>query len=328
MLLLNKENIKQVFTMKDAIKSVKESFILYSQRKSEDPLRTNIKVPKYNGSLLFMPSYVESTDFASLKIINLYPENIDKGVATSFSQIVLIDASTGEIVSILDGSYVTQLRTGAASGVCFDELSRKDAKVGALIGTGGQAATQLEAMLSVRNLELVKVYDLSLERTTEFVKRMNKELKDYNTKIIVASSADDALENADLLITVTPSKKPVFDASKCKKGITISCVGSYQPDMQEMDPEILTLANKIYFDSKSAVLQEAGDIIIPLESGLISKDDFTGELGDVLSGKIKGRESNEEIIVFKTVGIGVQDLISAKNIYKNSLSKNVGINWS
>ena len=328
MLLLNKEDIKRVFSMEDAIESVKQSFVLYSDDKTENPLRTNIKASKHDGTLLFMPTYAEETDSASLKIINIYPKNVDKGRPTSYAQVVLIDARTGEIGAILDGTYVTQLRTGAASGACFDILGRADAKVGALIGTGGQAATQLEAMMSVRKLDLVKVYDCSLERTKKFVDAMSKELEKYNTKIVAVSSADDAVEDADLLITVTPSKKPVFNALKCKEGITVSCVGSYQPDMQEMDPQILSRAGKIYLDSKSAVLKESGDIIIPLNDGDISENDLTGELGDLLSGRIKGRENDEEIIVFKTVGIGIQDLMTAKAIHEKAIDYGIGTNWN
>lgn len=328
MLLISKEDIKHVFSMKDTIESVKQSFMLYSRGRSENPLRTNIQVKKHGGSLLFMPTYVEDTDYASLKIINIFPQNIAKGLPTSIAQVVLIDGKTGIIVAVLDGTYVTQLRTGAASGVAFDALARKDAKVGALIGTGGQAATQLEAMMSVRNLGLIKIYDREAERLNDFVSAMSKELAAYGTKLIAVSSADEAVEDADILVTVTPSNKPVFDASKCKVGITVSCVGSYQPNMQEMDPLILTRASKIYFDSKSAVLEEAGDILIPLNNGIITEKDFTGELGDVLLGKIKGRENDEEIIVFKTVGIGIQDLLTAKAIYEKSVAAGIGTEWN
>lgn len=313
--------------MKEAVDAVKESFQLYSQGRTENPLRTNIQVPEEEGTLLFMPAYAQDTHCASLKIINLYPKNMEKGMPTSFAQVILIDAQSGEIAAILDGTYVTQLRTGAASGACFDVLGRKDARTGALIGTGGQAETQLEAMLTVRPLELVKVYDCSPERTKDFVERMNKKFKTYDTEIVAAPSADEAVHGADLLITVTPSKQPVFDASKCKAGITVSCVGAYQPDMQEMDPKILTRADKIYFDSKDAVLEESGDILIPLNDGSITVTDFTGELGEVLSGKIKGREDNDEIIVFETVGIGVQDLVTAKAIYEKALAAGVGTHW-
>lgn len=327
MLLLSRENIKQVFTMKEAVEADKEAFRLFSEGKSVVSLRTNISAPKHDGAFLFMPSYVEEMDCSAIKIVNVFPKNIDKGLPSTPAQVLLIDGTTGIVISVLDGTYVTQLRTGAASGAAFDVLARKDAKKGAMIGTGGQAATQLEAMMAVRHLEEVKVYDLNAERLQAFVNQMNEELASYGTKVVAAVSADDAVEDADLVVTVTPSSKPVFDGTKIKKGATVSCVGSYQPHMQEMDPVILTRASKIYFDSVDAVLSEAGDILIPLEEGTISKEDFTGDLGDVLLGKVVARENDEEIIVFKTVGIGTQDLVTAKKIYDKALEQVVGTIW-
>jgi ornithine cyclodeaminase len=138
---------------------------------------------------------------------------------------------------------------------------------------------------------------------------------------------DDAIHDADLIITVTPAASPVFDGSKVKAGATVSCVGSYQPHMQEMDPVILTRASKLYFDSEEAVLSEAGDILIPLEDGTITKEDFTGDIGDVLLGNLVGRENDEEIIVFKTVGIGAQDLVTAQKIYEKAREAAVGTEW-
>lgn len=327
MLLLSREDIKKVFTIKDAIEADKYAFTLVVDGKCEAPLRTNIQAPKYDGCFLFMPAYVSEMDTASLKIINIFPHNIDQGKPSSPAQVLLIDGTTGIVTAVLDGTYVTQLRTGAASGAAFDVLAKKDCKIGALIGTGGQAATQLEAMIAVRDLEEARVFDLNLERTKEFAARMQEELKDYGTKIIPVNSSDEAVDNADLVITVTPSSKPVFDASKIKAGATISCVGAYQPHMQEMDPAILTRASKLYFDSEEAVLSESGDILIPLEDGTITKDDFTGDLGQVIKGELIGRENDEEIIVFETVGVATQDLVAARRIYDKAVEAGVGINW-
>ena len=327
MLLLNREDIEKVFTMKDSIEAVKEAFTLFTEGKGVVPLRTNIQAPKYGGAMLFMPGFIEDLDCAAIKIVSIFPRNIDMGKPSAPATVLLMDGTTGEVTSILDGTYVTQLRTGAASGAAFDVLGRKDAKKGALIGTGGQAATQLEAMIVARNLDEVRVFDANPERTEAFVKRMQKELNDYGTKIIAGKSSDDTIEDADLIVTVTPSSKPVFDGSKVKKGATVSCVGSYQPHMQEMDPVILTRASKIFFDSVDAVLSEAGDILIPLEDGTITKDDFSGDLGEVLLGKVNGRDNDDEIIVFKTVGISLQDLVTAKKIYDKALEKNIGTEW-
>ena len=324
MLLLSREDIKKVFTIKDAIEADKKAFQLVVEGKCDAPLRTNIQAPKHDGCFLFMPAYVEDMETASLKIINIFPHNIDNGIPSSPAQVLLIDGKTGIVIAVLDGTYVTQLRTGAA----FDVLAKKDCRIGALIGTGGQAATQLEAMIAARKLEEVRVYDLNFERTKDFAARMQEELKDYGTRIVAVETSDAAIDDADLLITVTPSSKPVFDGTKIKKGATISCVGAYQHHMQEMDPAILPRASKIYFDSEDAVLSESGDILIPLEEGIITKDDFTGDLGNVIKGELVGRENDDEIIVFETVGVATQDLVAAREIYDKAVKAGVGTEWN
>lgn len=327
MLLLSRKDIEKVFTMRDSIEGVKDAFKIFSEGKSVVPLRTKIQCPKYNGVFLFMPAYVEDVDYASMKIVNIFPKNFENGKPTAPAQVFLIDGTDGIVKAVLDGTYITKLRTGAASGAAFDLFAKKDCKIGALIGTGGQASSQLEGMLTARNLHEVRIFDLNPKKLKEFVSDMNKKFSKLNTKIIAAKSSDEAILNADLIITVTPSTKPVFDGNNVKKGATISCVGSYQPNMQEMDPIILKRASKIYFDSMDAVLAESGDIIIPLNNKTITKEDFTGEIGDYILGKIPGRENDDEIIVFKTVGIGTQDLITAKYIYEKALEKGIGLNW-
>lgn len=328
MLLLSREDIKKVITMKDVIEADKEAFQMVVEGTCEIPLRTNIQAPKYDGCFLFMPAYAQGIDTASLKVINIFPHNIDNGKPSSPAQVFLIDGTTGFVTAVLDGTYVTQLRTGAASGAAFDVLAKKECKIGALIGTGGQAPTQLEAMLAARSLEEVRVYDLNPERTKAFAERMQEELKDYGARIVAVESSDEAVADADLLITVTPSSKPVFDGTKVKAGATVSCVGAYQHHMQEMDPAILPRASKIYFDSKEAVLSESGDILIPLEQGIITEADFTGDLGDVIKGNVIGRENDEEIIVFETVGVAAQDLVTAKAIYDKAVAAGIGTEWN
>ncbi len=245
MLLLSKEDIQKVFNMRDSIETNKECFKLFSQGKSEVPLRTTIQAPKQDGVFLFMPSYVEDLDVAALKVVNIFPDNTKYNLPTAPAQVLLMDGKTGMINALLDGTYITQLRTGASSGVAFDLFARKNSKIGALIGTGSQAKCQLEAMMSSRNLEEIRVFSRDKSKRKEFVDEMNIQLKQYNTKIIEVESSDEAIENADMIVTVTSSNKPVFDATKVKQGATISCVGSYQHHMQEMDPNILQRASKI-----------------------------------------------------------------------------------
>ena len=176
-------------------------------------------------------------------------------------------------------------------------------------------------------LEEIRVYDRDAEKLGKFAARMTEKLGGQKTRIAAAASSDEAIENADLITLVTPATSPVIDGSKVKPGAVVSCVGAYQHHMQELDPVVLERAGKIYFDSKDAVLSESGDILIPLEEGRISEDDFTGDLGDLILGRIPGRQSDDEIIVFETVGIAAQDLVTAKRIYEKALATGVGTNW-
>lgn len=326
MLLLSREDIKSVVTMKDMIEADKTAFKMTVDGTVKTPLRTVID-GKYDGAFLFMPAYAPELDAAAMKVIDIFPHNVDNGKMTSPTQVMLIDGKDGYVIALLDGTYVTQLRTGASSGAAFDLLAKKDCKRGALIGTGGQAATQLEAMLAARKLDEVKIYDLNAERCQAFAEQMQKELVDYGAKITAAESSDECIEDADLIITVTPSAKPVFDGTKVKEGATISCVGTYEPHKHEMDPAILPRASKIICDSKEAALSETGDLLIPIKEGIISETDILGSLGDVINGTIKGRENDDEIIVYETVGVAAQDLVAAKVIYDKAVEVGKGMNW-
>lgn len=326
MLLLSREDIKKVVTMKEMIEADKTAFKMTVDGTVKTPLRTVID-GKYDGAFLFMPAYAPELDAAAMKVIDIFPHNVDNGKMTSPAQVMLIDGKDGYVVALLDGTYVTQLRTGASSGAAFDLLAKKECKKGAMIGTGGQAATQLEAMLAARKLEEVKIYDLNKERCEAFAKEMQEELASYGAKIIAAASSDECIEDADLIITVTPSAKPVFDGTKVKAGATISCVGTYEPHKHEMDPAILPRTSKIICDSKEAALSETGDLLIPIKEGIITEDDVLGSLGDVINGTLKGRENDEEIIVYETVGVAAQDLVAAKVIYDKAVAAGIGMEW-
>ncbi|HBG5847387.1 TPA: ornithine cyclodeaminase family protein [Clostridioides difficile] len=327
MLLLKKDDIEKVFTMRDAIEADKEAFRIYCEGKSVNPLRTNISVPSQDASMLFMPGYVEELGCGGIKIVSVFPKNAQKGKPVIPATVLLLDGETGEVSAVLDGTYVTQIRTGAASGAAIDVLAKKDSKIGALIGLGGQGEPQLEAMIEARNLDEVRVFSRNKESREKFAEEMNLKLSKYNTKIVAVESSDKAIDNADVIVLATPSKQPVLNGNLVKKGALISAVGSYMPDMQELCPNCLTRASKIFFESTDAVLSESGDILIPLKEGKISKDDFSGDLGNVINGTIPGREDDDEIIVFKTVGIGVQDVVTAKRIYDKAKENGVGMDW-
>lgn len=327
MLLLSEKEIKSVVSMRDIIEANKTAFRMIADGSVEVPLRAAIKAPAHDGTFLFMPSYAASEEAAAVKIISVFPHNAEAGLDVCPAQVLLLDGRTGYITAMLDGATVTRLRTGAASGAAFDVLAKKDCRKGALFGTGGQAPEQLEAMLCSRKIETVMVYSRNAEKCAAFCERMQKELASYGARIVPAEDPDEAVADADLVITVTTSAVPVFDGTKVKPGCTISCIGTYEPGKHELDPAVLPRASKIICDYKDAVLSESGDLLIPLADGTIKDEDIRGSLGDVIDGRIAGRESDDEIIVFESVGVASQDLAAARIIYEKALAAGAGTEW-
>ena len=325
-LVLKESDISPIITMSDIISADREALSIYSNHQSNIPLRTNINVPEYNGQCLFMSGYAAPAKALGVKIVSVYPDNINKNLTSVPATMILVNSETGIVNALIDGTYLTRLRTGAITGLATEILSRKDSQILALFGTGGQAITQFEAILTVRKIELVKVYDLVYERAEEFSKKMtNLFSKKFNgVKIIAVKTSDEAVENADIITTVTTSKRPVFKADKVKNNVHINGVGSYTPEMCEIPEEILIKANKIYVDTKDGAINESGDLIGPIKKGLIKVEKINGELGEVINGKIKGRESNEEMTFFKTTGSAVLDLVAAQKIFEIAKKSKIG----
>ena len=324
-LILREEDILKAVDIKDIIEADKEALKNYSDGGSDIPLRTVIDVDKDSSSTaIFMPGYIKNKNALGMKIIDIYPDNIEKGLVTSPSTMILIDKDNGFVKAIIDGTILTRLRTGAVSGAATEVLANEDARSFLLIGTGGQAGTQLEAVLAVRDIEEAYVFDVNYERAEAFAKEMNEKLKCYGAKILAIKELDEVLGDVDIITTVTTSKKPVFDGNKVKKGVHVNSVGSYTPDMQETPPELLVRAGKIFTDTNEGVIEEAGDVIIPMNEGKISKEKVAHELGDLLLGREVGRESKEEITWFKTVGFAGLDLVAGEKVYQLAKEKGIG----
>lgn len=322
--ILKEKDIKKIYNMKDAINASKDALKLYSKGSTDIPLRVNINVDEDSESM-YMPGYVKDEEALGIKLVSTYPKNLEIGLDTISSMMILKNYKTGEVSSIMDGSYLTRLRTGAVSGAATDILARKDAKIFTLIGTGGQAKEQLEAVLNVRNIEEVRIAGRDKEKTQEFVNNMIDQFSnEFKCRIKMVENVDKAVKDADIITTVTTAKEPTFDGKLIKKGVHINGIGSFMPNMQEVDLYVLKNSDKIYVDTKEGVLNESGDFIIPIEKGKFSKKDIDGEIGDVILKRLPGRENNDEITFFKSVGSGVLDLVTAKRIYDRSKGKDVG----
>lgn len=327
MLLLNEQDIRKVFDMNDAIDSNIEAYKIFSSGNAVVPLRQVITADEGRGNFAFMPAYSSKLGAAGIKIVNIFPGNRERGEATTIGQVLLMDDKSGEVLALMDGSFITKFRTGAASGAAFTLFARNDAKIGCLIGTGGQADCQLEAMLAACDLDEVRIVARDFAKTEKFTEEMSERFKDSGTKLIAYDDANEAVDGADVIVVVTVSTEPVFDANRVKKGAVVSGVGSYTAEMNEIDPKLFKLADKIYFDSKDACIAESADIQIPLREGLVSLEGLTGDIGEYALGEISGREADDEIIIFKNVGLGILDLVIAKLIYEKAKNRKIGYQW-
>lgn len=319
--VLNQADMVKHFSMSQAIQACKDALAFYSTGGADIPLRINIDAPLESGQCLYMPGYVPQAEAMGIKIVSVYSKNPDRGLPSVPATMILLDQQTGQVCALLDGTFLTQLRTGAVSGAATDLLAREDSHIFALLGTGGQAESQLEAVLAVRPIRQVRVFSRNLARATEFAARMSAK---FDVEIIAVETAAQAIEHADIITAVTTATSPVFDGRLVKPGAHINGVGSYTPAMQELDAYTITHAGKVYVDTLDGVLNESGDLIIPIREGLCDQSVITGELGQLIAGTISGRTDDKEITVFKTTGTAVLDVVTAKRIYTCAVQNNIG----
>ncbi|MBP8632693.1 MAG: ornithine cyclodeaminase family protein [Synergistaceae bacterium] len=325
MLLLSREDILSVFTMRDAIEADKKAFVLHTKGKAVVPLRINIETESKEGQCMFMPAYVGGElNMAGVKLVSYFPANAEKGIPVVPATVPLIDGTTGLVTAIIEGTTLTQIRTAAISGAATELLSNPDSKVAALFGTGGQAAAQLEALMTVRKLEEIRIFDALPGRAAVFVEKQQQLADRFGVKLIEADNPKKAVTDADVITTVTTSATPVFSNDDIKPGCHINGVGSYTPDKRELPTELLRRAGRIFVDNREAVLSEAGDFIIPMKEGLFSSDSIAGELGDLILGNVEGRRSKDEITILKTVGFATLVIVAAAEIYKKATEAGVG----
>jgi ornithine cyclodeaminase/alanine dehydrogenase-like protein (mu-crystallin family) len=220
----------------------------------------------------------------------------------------------------MDGEYLTALRTGAASGLATRCFARKDARILELFGCGSQGRTQLEAVVCERDIKKVLVFDPNEELARQFISEMEQRL---NLEMVYTTDTNQ-LKEADIICTATNSQKPLFKRENVKEGVHINAIGSFQPHMQELDPLLIRDA-RVFLDHSEPCLKESGDLIKPISEGIISETHIAGEIGDFLLDKITGRESEEQITLFKSVGVAIQDYAVATDIYKSSLEEGFGI---
>ncbi len=300
--ILSANDVRAALPMPAAIAAMRRAFGQLSAGDATVPLRSRISTEK--GVTLLMPAYLPKSAALGVKIVSVYGNNPTRGLPVVAATVLVLDPETGLPRALMDGTSLTAIRTGAGGGLAADLLARKDAHTVALFGAGVQARAQLQAVLAVRNIR--RVYLIS--RTRQSVQKLADEISGWQNppQIVQANSAAEAVQNADIVITATTSSTPVFDGNDLRPGTHITGVGSYTPQMQEVDAVTVNRA-RVVVDSREAALAEAGDIIIPGAA-------ISAELGEIVNGTQPGRLNDREITFFKSVGVAVQDAIAAAEV--------------
>ena len=319
MLILNQEEVKQIIPLSEIDKVVKQielAFSKYGKGEVDMPPKTYLYFKKDNGDLRVMPSFSEELKMAGTKIVNVHPDNPKQNLPTVGAVIVLNDAKTGAPLALMDGTYITGMRTGAAGAVASKYLAKEGAKSLGVVGAGQQAIFQIAATASALKLEDILVYDVNEAN----IEKLATELEKIGIKI--KKGTLEEVSKQDILTTTTPSREPVVKNDWVVKGMHINAVGADAEGKEELDPEILKRAKIILDDWTQA--SHSGEINVPVAKGIIKKEDVYGSLGEVVAGIKKGRENNEEITMFDSTGLALQDLFAAAMVYEEALKRGVG----
>lgn len=300
--ILTQGEVRKSLQMAEAIEAMREAFRQLSAGSVVVPLRLPLETRQ--GVTLFMPACLKETNEVGAKIVSVYACNRERGLPLIHAVVVVLDGETGVPLALMDGAYLTALRTGAASGLATQLLSRPESSVLAVFGAGVQARTQVEAMRAVRPIRKIRI----ISRSAESARRFAAELS--GIEVEMPDNRRATLRGADVVVAATTSRTPVFDGDDVEPGTHVNAIGSYKPEMQEVDARLVAKA-RIIVDSRQAALQEAGDLMVPMRDGVISEECIVAELGEIVSGDKVGRSSPAEITLFKSVGNAAQDVAIA-----------------
>jgi ornithine cyclodeaminase/alanine dehydrogenase-like protein (mu-crystallin family) len=300
-LFLNEEQVRQHLRMADLIPAMEKALIDFSAGEVTQPMRSVIKVEPPGGFLGLMPAL--TPDGLGLKAVTFYPLNAERGIPTHMATIFLVDPQTGTPLAIMDGRLITEMRTAAVSASATKLLAPADARILAILGSGVQARSHVEALRLVRHFEEVRVWSPTREHAEQFAKEIG----------VRSMSAEEAVRGADVVVTATNSKTPVLKGSWLKPGCHVNAVGACRPDWRELDDK--AMSNVVFVDSREGAMKESGDFIL-------SRAEIYAELGEALAGKIPSRAN--ETTIFKSLGMAVEDIGAAALVYRSVTQPDFG----
>ncbi|MFS0786406.1 ornithine cyclodeaminase family protein [Shouchella sp. 1P09AA] len=322
MLILTKSMIESIYTMEDCLEDVTDAFL--ANRNHTTPVRTALDHPATNGTSLYMPAYSEHLGYSAIKMVSVFPDNPQQGRPALRGTILLTDTTTGEHVALMDASYLTILRTGASSGVATRVLAKKTATTLSIIGTGAQAVGQIQAVLAVRPITTISLYNRTEEKARSFAEQLPAHIPHWRGDIEVVKSAKEAVQAADILVCSTKSTTPVFNGDDLLPGTHINGIGSFQASMQEVDVTTLKRSQKVIVDTLEGANHEAGDLLIPSKKGEWSFDHIYSEIASILANEKRGRVTDEEITFYKSVGVAYLDTAVAVAVFQKAVQAGLG----
>jgi alanine dehydrogenase len=318
-LWLNRNEVESLLDMKGALKVVEEAFRQHGLKKVQMPSKLYLYFKNHNGDLRTMPAYLEEQDITGVKIVNVHPDNPKKGLPTVMALVILNSTETGAPIAVMDGTYLTDMRTGAAGGVAVKYLARRNAKTVGFVGTGNQARTQLLAINEIIDIDEVKATSTSEKHALAFKEEMEKRI---SCEITPKKSIREVCD-CDILVTTTPSREPIVMNEWIAEGTHINAIGADAPGKEELDPKILKRAKVVVDDLPQA--SHSGEVNVPLAKGLIMEKDIFGELGEVITGKKRARTRDSDITVFDSTGLAIQDVATANLVYQKAVKGKIGI---
>ena len=322
-LLLTERDVRAVLPMPDLIEAMGGALSAYSARRVVQPVRTVLEVGSDSGLFAVMPAALDDPPVAGAKLVTVYNRNHERGLPSHLASIVVLDHATGALVALMDGRYITEVRTAAVSAVSVKLLARPNAASLAIIGSGVQARSHLEAIRLVRQLSEVRVWSPTARHRDAFAADMSAAM---GLPVRAAASAAEAARGADLIVLATASATPVLDDEAVAAGAHICGVGACRPDQREMPTAVIARA-RVFVDSRAAALKEAGDLLLPMKERAIDERHIAGELGELALGRIPGRQADSDVTIFKSLGMAVEDVVTARLVVERARAAGLGYSF-
>lgn len=317
-LILSQKDVAKLIEVKGAIKAVEEVFREYGLGRAQMPPKIYLDLPEFAGDFRAMPAYVPKLNLCTLKWVNAHPQNARFNLPAVMAVITVSDPKTGFPLAIMDGTLATSLRTGAGGAVAAKYLARPDSSIVALVGCGAQARTQLEGLREVFKIKEVRVWG----HQESLIRKFIHDMKVSGEFMYAAETIRECVESSDIIVTTTPSRKPIVQSQWIPEGVHINAIGADAPGKEELDPKILKKAKVVVDDLEQA--SHSGEINVPVVSGVFKLKSIYATLGEVVAGKKKGRTTSKEVTVFDSTGLAIQDTAVAGLIYKAALKKKYG----